>query len=564
MGMGKSLSMLTLTVHTLHEAVQFSEQRPPTPDPCTRQPLGATLIVTPLSTIDSWKWEINRHLLPNSLTVLTYHGSGKNQLSAEMEHAQVVLTTYETLAKAAQDSASVLNQYLWFRVILDEAHWIRNTATQQFAAVSRIQAQRRWCLTGTPVQNGLRDIFALTRFLRFRPFAAPQDIRRFVTGPLSHRDEQGLANLQLMMKVCSIRRVKADLNLPESRVSQVLVELSETERIQYEQIKERLLADLTQGTSKGAKTTSPIFVQGIRQLRRICEHGLSKSVSENDVLCTKTSPEVPKCEKCDARGCKGSVDRPVEIDCGHSICNRCLDTEGQLMGDVGIRISSCPICGSQDDDATFFLGDWNSGVAVSDEGECETTTVDSGFMSSKVRKVVDMLASLHKNGGVPPKSIVFSNWRGTLDAIQKGLEEQEIIFARIDGTSSIEQRREAIKTFQEDSSTLVMLLTLGTGSVGLNLTRASYVHIVEPHWNPMREEQAAARAHRIGQINPVTVYRYIVQNSIEERVLRMQRQKLHLAQLAGMREEFVAERKGMTDDVQGLRGLLDNCRLLED
>jgi len=110
-----------------------------------------------------------------------------------------------------------------------------------------------------------------------------------------------------------------------------------------------------------------------------------------------------------------------------------------------------------------------------------------------------------------------------------------------------------------------MLLTLGTGSVGLNLTEASYVHLVEPHWNPMVEEQAAARPHRIGQTKPVTLYRYIVENSIEERIRLMQGQKIHFAKLAGVKEDGIAGRYNRGQgDVGGLEDLLDKWQLLEN
>lgn len=111
-----------------------------------------------------------------------------------------------------------------------------------------------------------------------------------------------------------------------------------------------------------------------------------------------------------------------------------------------------------------------------------------------------------------------------------------ISYTRIDGDSSVEQRIKAIDRFQTDATVKIMLLTLGTGSVGsvkhyldhylektamligcsLNLTAASHVHLIEPHWNPMVEEQAAARIHRVGQSKPVTIWRYIVEDSIEE------------------------------------------------
>jgi len=108
-----------------------------------------------------------------------------------------------------------------------------------------------------------------------------------------------------------------------------------------------------------------------------------------------------------------------------------------------------------------------------------------------------------------------------------------------------------------------MLLTFGVGSVGLTLTEATHVHLVEPHWNPMVEEQAIARAHRIGMDKPVTVWRYIVENSIEGGIIRKQRQKLYLAKIAQAKEE-VGGRAGVHEKQnEDLEDLLEECHLIQ-
>ena len=145
-----------------------------------------------------------------------------------------------------------------------------------------------------------------------------------------------------------------------------------------------------------------------------------------------------------------------------------------------------------------------------------------------------------------------------MNALGIELEQHGLKFVRIDGDSSLEQQLETIDKFRKDPAIVVMLLTLVTGSAGLNLTEASYVHILEPHWNPMVEEQAAARVHRIGQTKDITVYRYIVENSIKERVRVMQTKKLHLAHLVGVKEDFMADQANSNETgANSLEGLLD-------
>ena len=111
-----------------------------------------------------------------------------------------------------------------------------------------------------------------------------------------------------------------------------------------------------------------------------------------------------------------------------------------------------------------------------------------------------------------------------------------ISYLRIDGNSTLEMRKRIIDQFQSDCKYQVLLLTLGTGAVGLNLTAASHVHVIEPHWNPFVEEQGAARVHRIGQEKNVYIYRYIIidpeiTDSVEQRVETMKKRKLNYAKL---------------------------------
>ncbi|KAF5584312.1 helicase-like transcription factor [Fusarium pseudoanthophilum] len=113
-------------------------------------------------------------------------------------------------------------------------------------------------------------------------------------------------------------------------------------------------------------------------------------------------------------------------------------------------------------------------------------------------------------------SVVFSYWTKMLDLVQKALLQAGLLYERIDGRYSITQREKALSRFANDPCCTVMLATLGSGGEGIDLTSANHVHLLEPHWNPMAEEQAIARVHRMGQQRDVTATKYITTNSIEE------------------------------------------------
>lgn len=188
MGMGKSLALLALVVHTLGDAnlssqgQEVSYSRVGTGKPSSR----TTLIITPKSTLYNWELEIKRHMSPE-LRWSFYHGRGKHLEPHELVELDIVCTTYETVFHDTNRLAT-LQAVPWFRVVLDEAHHIRNR-TKCFRAVMNLRAERKWCLTGTPVQNSLEDLFSLTEYLGFHPVENRLNARRWILEPLGARDE---------------------------------------------------------------------------------------------------------------------------------------------------------------------------------------------------------------------------------------------------------------------------------------------------------------------------------------------------------------------------------------
>ncbi|KAF2664193.1 hypothetical protein BT63DRAFT_103085 [Microthyrium microscopicum] len=150
----------------------------------------------------------------------------------------------------------------------------------------------------------------------------------------------------------------------------------------------------------------------------------------------------------------------------------------------------------------------------------------------------------------PNKAVVFTFWTTHLDLIEIALRERDIKFARLDGRMGHKQRLEAITAFETDPSITFFIASIGAGGVGLNLTAANFVFIMEPQWNPQAEQQAVDRVHRIGQTRPVQVIRMIAPGSIEARVKKLGQKKLDLAKITlqksmGKREERENKLKGI-------------------
>ncbi len=147
--------------------------------------------------------------------------------------------------------------------------------------------------------------------------------------------------------------------------------------------------------------------------------------------------------------------------------------------------------------------------------------------SSKVTRLLGALEDAAADGH---KALVFSQWTSLLDLVEPHLKAAGIDFARLDG--STRDRGAVVNRFQDDNGPPVMLISLKAGGTGLNLTAADHVFLLDPWWNPAVEDQAADRAHRIGQDKPVIVYRLVARDTVEERILVLQASKRALADAA--------------------------------
>jgi SNF2 family DNA or RNA helicase len=149
------------------------------------------------------------------------------------------------------------------------------------------------------------------------------------------------------------------------------------------------------------------------------------------------------------------------------------------------------------------------------------------------------------------KMLVFSQFLGMLGLIKDKLDADGIKYLYLDGSTPAKDRKALVDTFQTDASIQIFLISLKAGGVGLNLTAADYVYVVDPWWNPAVEDQAIDRTHRIGQTKKVFSYKMICKNTVEEKILQLQEKKKSLAkELISEDASFV--KKLTKDDVAWL------------
>jgi non-specific serine/threonine protein kinase len=143
-------------------------------------------------------------------------------------------------------------------------------------------------------------------------------------------------------------------------------------------------------------------------------------------------------------------------------------------------------------------------------------------------KLDELTREIQENIG-EHKALIFSQFLGMLALIKDKLREEGVPFEYFDGSTSINDRQKAIENFQNNDQCRVFLISLKAGGVGLNLTAADYVYIVDPWWNPAVEQQAIDRTHRIGQTKNIFAYRMICIDTIEDKILQLQERKRKLA-----------------------------------
>jgi SNF2 family DNA or RNA helicase len=164
------------------------------------------------------------------------------------------------------------------------------------------------------------------------------------------------------------------------------------------------------------------------------------------------------------------------------------------------------------------------------EGGREKETVSDGKAGypNASAKLEELIREISENTG-DHKALVFSQFTSMLHLIREALEERGIAYLYLDGGVSAEGRKRSVQQFQEEDTARVFLISLKAGGVGLTLTAADYVYLVDPWWNPAVEQQAIDRTHRIGQVNKVFAYRMICKDTVEEKILQLQEKKRSLA-----------------------------------
>jgi len=203
-------------------------------------------------------------------------------------------------------------------------------------------------------------------------------------------------------------------------------------------------------------------------------------------------------------------------------------------------VAQCPVCGQFAEMTMFELREREAAdVRKQGRRRFQLDGSDGIEPSSKLLVLINDLDELQEKSKElekPLKSVVFSQWTTMLDLVEIELRKRKVGYTCLDGSMKRADRTNAIVSFQTDPETVVMLVSIKAGGVGLNLTAASHVFVFEPAWNPAIEQQAIDRVHRLGQTSDVQVIRYIAKDSIEENMVQLQQKKKELADLVNKKQ----------------------------
>ncbi|KAJ7681145.1 SNF2 family N-terminal domain-containing protein [Mycena rosella] len=480
----------------------------------------ATLVVCPLALVQQWDAEITKMVV--GLKVLQYHGSTRLKVAPLLPDADIVLTTYGIVcsehsqmnADEPDHSRSVLFATKWGRIVLDEAHTIKNRTTKTAEACFDLRAKFRWCLTATPMQNKVDEFYPLMKFLRIKPLNDWERFNSQIAKPISKGISSGLAmkRLQVVLKHIMLRRTKAQLTsclrLPARNVHVLPCKFNAAEQEFYIALKtnvQALLRRILAKSDNGGRTYMNILVLLLR-LRQACNHPcLVLGDYADDVDDTTHDVEDEGRPRC--RGCMSRLTSRNSASTGWP---------GHCINCAALKIQAQNLHGPM-------------------------------RASAKIRMIVQLLKQILQRSGGREKTIIFSQFTAMLDVIEPFLAAIGVNFVRYDGAMSPKERKEALVEIETNPRKTVILVSLKAGGVGLNLTACNHVILADMWWNPAVEEQAFDRVHRVGQTRDVHIYKLKIDGTVEDRILQLQDKKRELTKMALSGDQIKDMKLGMNE-----------------
>ena len=540
MGLGKTLTMISLILDSnAKKNVQKMDEFDDDEWTDNYKPLrhkGGTLVVCPASLLSQWENEIHHKCKRRMLSVVVHHGTNRENVPKRLAKHDVVITTYNILAREFKTRSTVYKIH-WERVILDEAHIIRNHKSQGSQSVCELVANKRWALTGTPIQNKEMDLYSILKFLKCSPFDDIRVWKRWV----DNKNAAACQRLATVMKALMLRRTKQELQasgaldcLPEKFIEEVFVELDSHEQLVYEKVlvfSRTLFAQfLAQRAEKehmfdlaGGKYDRPTFLSNPNKNTQFTKAqnkllSLHADVKTHEILvlllrlrqiCVHPSLIHSMLDQEDMQ--ENGITDPENLDPG-----------------VLMQLNNITLC-DDDGDANDEKDTGVDHRVTNNLLTSQNPVFKSNRVSSKMKAVLDTVTEILQTGD---KMIIVSQWTSVLNIVASCLSSVKgATFSMFTGNVPIKERQGIMDSFNvPNSNPKILLLSLTAGGVGLNLVGGNHLLLIDIHWNPQLEVQAQDRIYRFGQRKDVHIYKFICKNTIEERIKQLQERKIEIAQ----------------------------------
>ncbi|KIO02504.1 hypothetical protein M404DRAFT_649793 [Pisolithus tinctorius Marx 270] len=568
MGLGKTIQTLTRIV----------EGRPKKSDKADGW-APSTLVICPVALVSQWAAEIKKMTV--GLRVVEHHGPHRTSDPLKLQQAHVVITSYSIVsseyasyapeakdeskkskskkaskskAESDSDSSEGLTRKLkakakagkikdalfgvkWYRIVLDEAHNIKNRNTKAALACCALESKYRWCLTGTPMQNSVEELYSLIKFLRIRPLNDWQTFNERIAKPVKGGyPNRAMQRLHVVLKAIMLRRTKNQilngkplLQLPQRNLDIIECRFDPSEQAFYARLESRMNSEVNKLVNQSENVNYTHVLLLLLRLRQACNH---PSLISKDYRADKDAAD-PKPAKDDDEG---------------------VDDLDELFGQMGVsngkkcQLCQAPLPAGQDS----VHCDSCASLAVTKSSNSKDPKLPPD--SAKIRKILEILKEVDERSGGEEKTIIFSQFTSMLDLIQPFLEAEGVKYVRYDGTMQKDKREASLEKIRSSKSTRCILISFKAGSTGLNLTACNNVILVDMWWNPALEDQAYDRAHRLGQTRDVNIYKLMIPETVETRILQLQDTKRQLTTAALSGDKLKNMKLGMDDLLALFRG----------
>ncbi|XP_044954864.1 SNF2 domain-containing protein ENL1-like [Hordeum vulgare subsp. vulgare] len=468
MGLGKTMQVSAFLAGLFHSGL-----------------IRRALVVGPRTLLTHWIKELS--IVGLSHMICNYYGSNKNIRDNELQHAfkegGILLTTYDIVrinynlirGDFYNDADHEEEEDFWNYVVLDEAHYIKNPNTQRAQSLFEIPCVRRIAISGTPMQNNLMELWAIFNFCCPEALDGEEEFRTRFQRPITEGNNKNASNrakdigsnaakkLRERIKPYFLRRMKSEVSLE--------IGLTDDKKLpkKNELIIWLKLTDCQRRLYKAFLNHELVPFEPVENslaaltvLKKICDHPL--------ILTQRDAEDIFKC-----------MDGVLNNHDTVMVEKMAMNLKDMAHGNDAVQLSQAVSC--------------------------------------KLSFILSLLRNLLEEGH---HVLIFSQTCTMLDMIQEAIISQGYRFVRMDGTTKISERERIVKDFQEGFGGQIFLLTTKVSGLGLTLTKAARVIVVDPAWNPSTDNQSVDRVCRIGQTKDVIVYRLMTSATVEETIYKLQ------------------------------------------